>query len=265
MLEGLLNEAPLGAIFVTLAAASLASARIGNTLGQRARETSSERARSQVTTAQAAVFGLLALLLAFTFSMSATRFDTRKQLVLQEANAVGTAYLRADLLAEPAREQSRRLLSDYVDARLAFAAAGTNSERVAETLRRTEALQQRLWTIAVAEMRRETQPVAVALYLTSLNETIDLHSKRAIALADHVPSSILWILFVVTILSMLCMGYGNGLDGEKYRFSTVTTAILLTVVIVLIVDLDRPRRGLIDVSQASMETLKAGISRGAKP
>ncbi len=261
MFDSLVQATPLSVILLLLTGTLLASARIGNALGQRAREKSNERARSQVTTAQAAVFGLLALLLAFTFSMAAGRFDTRKQLVLQEANAIGTAFLRADLLSADARAQSQALLRRYIDVRLDFYEAGTDVPKVEKSLRTTEDLQSALWAIAVTESQRDLRSVPVGLYTSSLNEVIDLHAKRTIALIDHVPNTILWILFAVASLSMLAMGYGNGLDGQKYRFSSTTTAVLIALVILLIVDLDRPRRGLIEVSQKSMIDLKQTLAR----
>jgi hypothetical protein len=248
-------------IFVIVIALFLCGSEIGFRLGWRAQSKSSEPTRSQVNMLQAASLGLLALLLGFTFSMALTRFDTRKQLVLNEANAIGTTYLRAQLLPDSARKEVSNLLNRYVNVRLEFYQAGIRQKRIQKVDEETEKLHSALWSHAIAAERQDPRAIATGLFIQSLNEVVDLHARRVAAMENHVPESIFILLLVVATLSLGQVGYGAGIGRDRNLLPTLISVILIASVILLIMDLDRPRRGLIKVSQQSMVDLQTSLKR----
>ena len=195
-----------------------------------------------------ATLGLLAFLLAFTFGMAASRYDTRKQLVLQEANAIGTTYLRVEMLPEPQRSEIRNLLREYAAQRV----GGVTAIMTPEIMAKSGALHDRLWAQAVAVGGQSPNSIVVGLFVQSLNETIDLDETRVTAGRNRIPDTIWLALYVVTILTMAAMGYQFGLTGEHSWPVTILLVLVFTTVIMLIADLDRPQAGWLKVSQQAM-------------
>ena len=196
--------------------------------------------------------GLLAFLLAFTFGMAATRFDSRKQAVLQEANAIGTAYLRTSFLPETLREDTRNSLP-----RVYWRCAPAAPRRIAtpEGMARSSALHDQLWAIATsAEAISDT--VSTGLFVESINAVIDLDATRVTANRNRIPGSIWLMLGVVTIFSMASIGYEFGLTGERSWALTILMAVAFTAVITLIADLDRSQSGLLRVGQQPLIDLQ---------
>jgi hypothetical protein len=232
---------------------------IGFRLGRRKRLDIDEDARSQVNTIQAAILGLLALLLGFTFSMAMNRFEVRKQQILEESNAIGTTYLRAQLMPEPQRKEVSALLRRYVEVRLKFYQADMDQKGFQEARDQTERLQLQLWSNAIAWGDKDPRAVTAGLFLQSLNEVIDLHSKGVTALENHVPEIILVLLYFVALAATGLIGYGAGLAGRRNFMVTMVAAVLIASVILVIVDLDRPRRGLIKVGLGRMVELRQSL------
>jgi len=248
-------------ILIIIIALFLSSSEIGFRLGRWTQSKSNEPTRSQVNMLQAASLGLLALLLGFTFSMALTRFDIRKQLVLDEANAIGTTYLRAQLLPDPARKEVSDLLHHYVDVRLEFYQAGIDQGKLQKVDEDTEKLHRALWSYAITTGGQDPRAIPTGLFIQSLNEVIDLHSKRMTAMENHVPESVFVLLLVVATLSLGLVGYGAGMGRDRNLLPTVISVLLIASVILLIMDLDRPRRGLIKVSQQSMVRLQDSLKK----
>jgi hypothetical protein len=216
-------------------------------------------ARSELTTLQGAMVGLLALLLAFSFAMAESRFETRRQLVLEEANAIGTTYLRSQALAEPYRTKVAALLRDYVANRLKYYDAGIDPEKLDEVNQQTNQFQTEIWSQAMDAINKDPHSIPAGLFISSLNEVIDLHLKRDIARRNHVPEAVLLLLFLVAILAMGIVGFGCGIGDWRDLSVTVTMSLIIALVILVIMDLDRPRRGFIRVSQQSMVDLQDSI------
>lgn len=243
---------------------------IGFRIGRRNPAHLDEDAKSEITTIQGATLGLLALLLGFTFSMAMSRFEVRKQQVLEESNAIGTTYLRAQLLPQPQRKEVSELLGRYVDVRLQFYRAGIDHAGLREAKDQTERLQLLLWSQAAAWGTREPRSVPAGLFLQSLNEVIDLHAKGLTALANHVPEIILVLLYFVALIATGLIGYGCGLTGRRNFKVTTVVSVLIVAVILVIIDLDRPQRGLIRVGLDRMVELhqsleKANLEMGGSP
>jgi hypothetical protein len=219
------------------------------------RRSRSEEKEAPVGAMVGATLGLLAFMLAFTFGLAATRFDTRRQVLLDEANAIGTTYLRAGMLPER-REAIRTLLRDYVDTRLDAVRSG----HVTAGIRRSEHLHEQLWAQAVAIGETNPMSIVVGLFVQSLNEVIDLHAKRVTAgLRNRIPGAIWVALFGVAVLSLAAMGYHAGLSGTSRSLAELAVAVTFAVVIGLIADLDRPQEGVLKVSQQALLDLRQSM------
>ena len=244
---------PLWCLFLATAAVALLSIEAGFRLG-RYRSTFAEPEKETAAgTIAGATLGLLAFLLAFTFGMASSRYEVRRQVFLSEVTAIGTTYLRTDLLPEPYRSESRDLLREYVDLRR----EDLHPENIAQALRRAEALQGRLWSRAAAAGKAAPGSIVAGLYIQSLNEVIDLQTKRVAAvLRSRVPGVIWIVLYAITILSMAATGYHSGLSSARRPLDIPILALVFAAVMFLIADLDRPREGMIRVDQQSMVELR---------
>ena len=237
--NGPIDALPLWGLFIAILAVVLLSVECGYRLGKFRLSRREQEKEAPVETMVGATLGLLAFILAFTFGLAAARFDTRRQLLLDEANAIGTTYLRAGMLPERG-EEVRRLLRDYVGTRLDAVRSGD----VTEGICRSENIQQQVWTEAETVAQKNPNSIVVGLFIQSLNETIDLHAKRLQAgVRSRIPSAI-WVgLFAVAVLSLMAMGYLEGLAGTRRSLAVLAVAVAFAVVIVLIADLDRPQAG----------------------
>ncbi len=252
----LLDKIPLGAFFLLSIVFSLLCVEVGFQLSKNRTDKGVEESESSVGAMVASTLGLLAFMLAFTFGVAAARFDDRRALVVEEANAIGTTFLRADLIAEPHRSKVKEILREYVDIRVQGAKHFTLLELA---LRKSEELQDDLWLLAVAAGREHDSDIT-ALFVESVNQVIDLQSKRLAArLQARVPESIWGALLLVSALSMLGMGYQNGLTGQRGWPAGIILVFTFSTVLLLIADLDRPWEGLLKVSQQSLIDLSKRI------
>jgi hypothetical protein len=219
-------------LFVAILAVLLLSVECGYRLGKFRRSRHELEKEAPVGTMVGATLGLLAFILAFTFGLAAARFDTRRQVLLDEANAIGTTYLRAGMLPERG-EEVRRLLRDYVSTRLEAIQPG----KLAGGIRRSENIQQQVWTEAETVGQKNPNSIVVGLFVQSLNQMIDLHASRMQAgLRSRIPGAIWLGLFAVAALSLATMGYHAGLSGTGRSLAILAVAVTFSVVIELITD-----------------------------
>lgn len=218
-------------------------------LGKKHQSISEPKDRSPIGSIVAATLGLLAFLLAFTFGISASKFDERRMLVIDEANAIRTTYLRAGYLPDPYRIEIRKLLKEYVSLRL----EALNTGNIEQGVKGSENLQDQLWLQAVAVAEKNSNSEVIGLFIESLNEVIEMHAKRVnLGIYIRIPI-IIWIaLFFVTILAIGSVGYQIGLIHARYLGISLLLILTFSSVIVLIADLDRPQEGFITVSQQSL-------------
>ena len=243
-----LDVLPLWGLFFVVVVLVLAAIEGGYRLGMYRKRRSDQEKDAPVGAMVGATLGLLAFMLAFTFGLAASRFDTRKQLVLDEANAIGTTYLRAAMLPEQ-RDEIRALLRSYVSARLEAVRSG----RVAEAILESEDMHGQLWSEATAVALQHPNSIVVGLFVESLNEVIDLHAKRVTAgLRNRIPGTIWVALLAIAILSLAAMGYHAGLVGTSRSLAIIVVAVAFSAVIALIADLDRPQEGTLIVSQQAL-------------
>ena len=250
---GPLNLLPIWGVFLATVAVVLLAVEGGFRLGQYRRRRSEQEDRPPVGEMVAATLGLLAFMLAFTFGLAASRFDVRRGLVIDEANAIGTTSLRAGLLPEPYRTDVRNLLREYVDVRL----EAVQPDKLSQSINRSEELHARLWAQAVAVGEKNPGSIVVGLFIGSLNEVIDLHAKRlALGVRNRIPGTIWTALYFVAIIGTSVMGYHAGLAGSGRSLAHPALVLAFSAVMTLITDLDRPQEGLLRVSQQPMIDLQ---------
>jgi ribose/xylose/arabinose/galactoside ABC-type transport system permease subunit len=258
--EGLYS---ISTIWIALALflAMILMVEIGHYIGRAARKRTQLPPKDHVTGVQAALLGILALLLGFTLSLSLQRFDVRSAAVVDEANAIGTAYLRTQFLPESVRGEMRRLLRTYTDLRIQ---AGTESTvdkgHRNSVLRQANDTIDELWTLARKAVEQDANPVRTGLFVQALNDAIDSFRKSEAALDRHLPDLVLLLLFVTFLMVGLVVGYATGIDGYRAFFATYIMMALIVVLVFVIIDLDRPRRGLVQVSLESMTALRDSMT-----
>lgn len=256
---GSIDVVPLWAVFACVLVGILMSVEAGYRVGLwRHRRATSEK-ETTVVGMVTTELGLLAFMLAVTFSLAASRFDDRRRVLLEEANAIGTCYLRAEVLPAEQASAARRLLREYVDVRLA--GVGGDRAAVEDAIRQSEAIHPQLWSQATAAARKEPRSVAVGLFIASLNEVIDAHARRLQSgLRSRLPEAVWVVLFGVAVLSFFSMGYHGGLTGTNRSPAVLAMALSFASVIWLTVDLERAHEGMLRISQQPMIDLRASMS-----
>jgi hypothetical protein len=255
-LTGLLDPFPLWTTLPLTVALALLSVELGYRLARYRLQREQLEKESPLGGMVGSTLGLLAFMLAFTFGLAGSRFEDRRQILLSEANAIGTTYLRAALIPEPMRTESRNLLREYVNVRL----EGVQQPgKLEQSLSKSEQLHNQLWTVAVAAAEKERSPMT-SIYVQSLNEVIDLHATRLMAgLRSRVPAVIWIVLYLLGFLGMVLMGYQSGLANSRRSIAAVALILGFSLVLYLIADLDRPGKGVLQVSQQSMIDLQKSM------
>jgi len=254
--EILYQQSEMLIAFALLALLAL-TGELGYRLGCRGYQTHNELSRAQIRSIQAAILGLLSLLLGFTFAMALSRFEYRKQLVVEESNAIGTAALRSQFLPTSDDAEVGELFRRYVENRLDSVLRTTPSSSARQQLdAEATRIHGRLWGIANDAAQADPRSVPLGLLAHAVNEVIDIKATRDIAVANHVPESVLLMMMGFAVLAVGVLAYGNGLAGARSLTPTAAYAVIVVLVILLIIDLDHPQRGLARVSQASMIQLQ---------
>lgn len=198
---------------------------------------------------EGAVLGLLSLLLAFTFNQSASHYDVRRDLLVGEGNDIGTALFRSELYPDSLNLAFRNDFKEYITARIAYYEAGTNEERIVSTMQEANDISMRIWLRAASISRLPGDPTRSMQMIPAINNMIDAMSKREEARKKHVPESILWLLFLLCLTGSFIIGYAS--KSRKIDNVILCTYSLMTVMtIYFILELDRPRRGIITTSSA---------------
>lgn len=199
--------------------------------------------------ALASMLALLGLVLAFTYSFTLSRADSRKQAVLDEANAIGTAFLRANLAPEPSRSELRKLLRDYAKTRDVSEEKVASSDGIQRIVQRSLDVQSLLWP-SVERMveAKSAGPVEVSI-LQSVNDVLDMHGKRIVAATDRLPVIVLALLVFIAAAAMFIIGFHAGRQGSLSRWRIALLGVVLAAVITVITDFDRPLTGLVRINQ----------------
>jgi hypothetical protein len=220
--------------------------------------------RAEISATQGTVLGLLALLLGFTFAMAGQRFEERKTLVRDEANGIGTLGLRIQLLPAERRARVTQLLLRYTDTRFSLQREGFDPARLHEHHARAGQLQDQLWAEAMAVAAVAPDSETVSLFISALNDVIDLHGMQMAAIRNRIPSAIFVLLFVVALAALGLAGYGSRLPSRQRFALTFLLSFLFSSVMILTVDLHRPARGLVVVSLKSLEDARDSLRLAAE-
>lgn len=230
---------------------------VGYKIGHRYGADTNGDVKAQTNTIEAGTLGLLALILGFNFSMALQRYNDRSQAVISEANAIGTALLRTQLLPEPYDSISHALLQNYINLRLQVSNTSYEMVQEQEVLDdATRKAQGDIWATAVEASEIDPSPITTGYYINSLNTMIDAHGKYNALLQLHVPEVILVLLFIVFIISGALIGYSSGLSRKRSYIPAIFLTVMICLMVFIIIDLDRPKRGILKINQASMKLLK---------
>ena len=248
----LIDSLPLWAAYLLTIGLGILAVELGFHLGKYWKVRHPEEQESHIGEMLAATLALWAFLLAFLVGIATNRYDTRRALLVDEANAIGTTYLRAGYLPEPYANQSRDLLREYASERLKLVELETH----AAARIRSEEIQPQLW--AIAQELAATQPanLILALYVDSLNQTINLHTERLTAMSiARIPITIYFGMYLVAMLGLLMLGFQSGINGTLDLIVALILILIFSSVMILIIDLDRSWGGLLRVSQQPMRDL----------
>lgn len=233
----------------------------GRRIGISRKRQGHDPAKAGTGTVDAAVFGLLGLLIAFTFSGAASRFDTRRMQIVEEANAIGTAFLRVDLLPAETQPEIRALFRSYVDGRLAAYRAVPDMSLVRRKLVEVQDAQNKLWSACVAACAKSPTPAATTLMIPALNELFDLATVRTAMTEMHVPAIVVATLFIIAMGSALLAGFGMSAASDRNLLHFLGFALLIAFVVYVILDMEFPRLGMlrVDAFDSYLEAARAAM------
>jgi uncharacterized membrane protein YeiB len=254
---GNLHGYPNLLVFVAGAVIVLLACEIGWRLGK---PNEGHGVSGNISALEQSLLGLLALMIGFTFLMALTRFEARREAVLNEANAIGTMALRARLLPEPHRTDSLKLLREYARMRADHVLLGKSLVELTNVINRSNQIHEELWQQVRALSAKDNSMVPTGLFIQTLNEMIDNQGKRLSALRNYIPEAILLSLFAIAAVSCGFAGYASRLDPLRSRLPVVITALLVNAVLFVILDLDGPSAGFITISQQPMIDTAASLS-----
>ena len=227
---------------------------IGYVLGLRSR--AAEKAKAMVPTIIASILALLGLLLGFTMSMSVSRYDARRLLVVEEANALMAAYLRTQALPTPDCIALQPLLRQYVDNRVRVYQNALDPQTLQQGKAEDARLQGELWSRAAALAQRNPESVPAGLLLESLNNAFSVENSRWIGFVAHLPEGVIYVNALMGLVGALMVGCDFGITGHRHPLSEAFLIISITMVLTLIVELDHPHSGVIRVSQQPLVDLQ---------
>jgi hypothetical protein len=253
MFEKLLNDHWLVAtvLFVLMAFAT----ELGSRIGIKSRIDDDQDRKEQINASGDGLFVLLSLLVSFTLTMAVSRYDHRRELVVREADAIETTYLRAATLGQPYQGNVEQLLRNYVDARIDLFAAGTDPAQVGQAVKHSNRLQQELWENLVAVSQSNRTSTAVP-FMNSLNEVIDLESERLAAFENRIPLRVWMLIIVVALIAAFTRGL---VLKRRFWVTLVLGPLTISIALGLIADLDSSRSGFIRVDQGPLYRLKVDI------
>lgn len=250
-----LESLSLPLLTAVLFVAIMVAAEVGNWIGRRfGQGKDGDKNAGNMATA---TLGLLALLIGFTYAMAVARYDLRRQTVLEEANAIGSTVNFALMLPQADRGPVLAELRDYTNVRIGLGSPYDPAKLEADT-KRSGDLRADLWRRAVAAETAQPQSLGVYQFVANLNEMNNAGEKRLTALRNHVPVVITFMLAGTALVAMGFVGYGTGVNGTRKIYADLIMALLISALIGLMLDLQRPDRGSIDIpTQPKQDTLAA--------
>jgi len=239
-----------------------AACETGFRLGRRSRV--GEKTQALVPIVAASILGIMGLLLGFTMSMSVSRYDGRRRLVVEEANAIEAAYLRAQALPPSESAELQELIRQYARVRLSVSQAALDPQKLRQGREEAARLEVQMWSRAAAVAQKDTQSVPAGLMMESLNNVLGLENSRWISFVAQVPEGVLYVNALMGLVSALLVGYDFGITGHRNPLSEALLIISITMVMAVIVELDRPHSGIVRVSQRPLVELQQRLAAPAR-
>ncbi|HOY70298.1 MAG TPA: hypothetical protein PL131_06950 [Methylotenera sp.] len=247
-------------IALELFACMIVACEIGHWLGKRLKKEVGLAYQGQIDSVQSSLLGILALLIAFTFSIALQRFESRNDAVVDEANAIGTAFLRTQLLPKQAQPEIQQTMRQYVDLRArASQLALNNATERDPLLQQATMTQDKLWQQTMQLVPANATPVTYGLFIQSLNEMIDSFGRRTAVISRHVPEAVLGLLAIVFTMTSWVIGFNAGIAQPRVSKITYLKIFLVALLVYAILDLDHPRQGMIQVDQTPLLDLQRSI------
>jgi hypothetical protein len=255
---GVFDPLPIWVIYIGMFLILLFTFEVGYQICRYTASRSDDQGFNSISPMVSGLLAMLAFVLAFTFAMAASQHNLRKQNILNEANIIGTAYLRADLLGERDETKVKQLLKEYVDSRV-YAIEMGDPVQMKRMLARSLEIHALLWEQVSAAVKREPNLYA-ALVLQSINEVIDIHQARVTAgFYNRIPSSIWLVLLAISALTMMTMGAQARLSKSRRLAAVIPLILAFTTLTEVVLDLDRPQEGMITVGQDAMVDMQKGL------
>ena len=241
---------PIVAFFVAILLLSLEA---GYRLGRRKREALKDEDIVGSNVAITSIFATVGLILAFTYAYTVSRADMRKQMVIQEANAISTAFLRAGLVPDPGSTELKMALLEYARSRLVTNEVLSSGEAMREFLHRNSQLQAKLWPITENIVKSNPPGPLEASLIAAVNQVLDVYTARISFGMDRLPLSILLMILIISAAALAMAGFSSGLHGRFSRWRMTALAFALALVLFVILDFDFPRQGFIRVNQQPLQ------------
>lgn len=251
-------------ITLAMLAILVVASEIGYRAGSRKRGMP-ESDRSLMSGTSGAMLGLLGLLLGFTIAMAVGRWDERRDIIVEESNAIGTLWLRAGFLDEPARDELRETLRDYTDARIVLGGSRDDLETWRAARAKSEILHAQIWSAIENANRAELSPAIMSSLIAAANELIDIHEMRLASIENYLPLSLLLLLVGVASVATSFLAWSFGAGTHNSRKAVLMLGALIAAVLLVIMDLNRPQRGMISVGVDTLERVKNSIAEPPKP
>jgi hypothetical protein len=242
-------------VFAVVVGLTLGGVLVGRYLRHRG-----EELREPFSVVQAALVGFVALILGFGLTMAVGRYETRRAAVVDEANTIGTTYLRAQTLVEPIRSESLSLLRQYTDTRIALSASVPGSAKFNRVSAQSQTIQNELWGLAGTAMNGAPTSSAPRLYMESLNDMIDAHTTRLAALTNRIPDLVMYLQITASALAFGVLGMYLALLGRA-ALPALVGALMVTGMLLVIFDLDRPHRGFVQVPATPLIAERASMNQ----
>jgi hypothetical protein len=241
------------AVCIGVFVAVLAAIECGWRIGRAAVARGAHGLAKGVGATDAAIFALLGLMLAFSFSGAASRFEARRHLITSEANAIGTAWLRLDVLPQESQPVLRDLFRRYLDERLVAYEKTEDNDTFWRHIEAANALQGEIWSAArSASLQPGVPPMAMSLILPALNNMFDIATDRLSATRNHPPTVLFVLMIALSLIASMFAGYNAAANVERTWLHSVGYAAVLSIVLYMILDLEFPRQGLIQVDSADI-------------
>ena len=232
----------------------LISTFIGNIVGKPKKSKGEDL--TELSSLFSSFFGLLFLILAFTFGMSINRYDTRRQIIIQESNAISTALLRADLYVEKERLLFRNDFKQYIETRINYFKVGVNAKKREQLNILTRSISHKLWTRASRLSHNYSNTDASRQMIPALNEMFDITTTRTAAENAKIPDSIIWLLFILTFIASFFSGYSSSFKGGTDWFANFGFGVMISLTFLFILDLDRPYRGFVTLDESNKSIIE---------